>query len=462
MKHYYDVVIVGAGPAGLFAALELMKHSRDKLKIAIIEQGGDIDYRLRNKDYVKGWGGAGLFADGKITISTQVGGWLSSIISEKKLAKLIRYIDKVWGEFCPESELMEPNKDVIEELISKARMYHVRLVPYRVRHLGSDNTIRVLRRIYDLLSSHIDIYLNTVAKNIIIKNLERKIITDNGDEFIAHYLILAPGRVGAYWLRKELRKLGVPMTINPVDIGVRVETLYETFKEITDVLYDPKFVYVAPTYDDVVRTFCVNPQGFVIKEQYEDVITTNGHSYLHKKSSNTNFAILVSSYFTEPFKDPIAYGKHIARLANLLAGGSILVQRLGDLCRGRRSTRDRIAKSIVEPTLDDAVPGDISFALPHRHLVSILEFLETLDKIAPGIYSDDTLLYAVEAKFYSSRVSVNEDLEVEGIKNMYVCGDGAGITRGLAQSSASGVIVARAILRKEKLLDDKEALDNNL
>ncbi len=284
MKHYYDVVIVGAGPAGLFAALELMKHSRDKLKIAIIEQGGDIDYRLRNKDYVKGWGGAGLFADGKITISTQVGGWLSSIISEKKLAKLIRYIDKVWGEFCPESELMEPNKDVIEELISKARMYHVRLVPYRVRHLGSDNTIRVLRRIYDLLSSHIDIYLNTVAKNIIIKNLERKIITDNGDEFIAHYLILAPGRVGAYWLRKELRKLGVPMTINPVDIGVRVETLYETFKEITDVLYDPKFVYVAPTYDDVVRTFCVNPQGFVIKEQYEDVITTNGHSYLHKRA----------------------------------------------------------------------------------------------------------------------------------------------------------------------------------
>ena len=462
MKYYYDVVIVGAGPAGLFVALELVKHAKNKLKIAIIEQGGDINKRLRTRDYVKGWGGAGLFADGKITISTHVGGWLSNIVSEKRLVRLMEYIDSIWGELSPESMLIEPDKDAVEALISRARIYHVRLVPYRVRHIGSDNTVHVLKRIFDILSSYVDIYLETRAEKVVLKDGERIIVTESGDEFSARYLVLAPGRVGAHWLRNELKRLGVAMAINPVDIGVRVETIHETFSEITDVLYDPKFIYVAPTYDDVVRTFCVNPKGFVIKERYEDVITINGHSYSTRKSPNTNFAILVSSYFTEPFKDPIAYGKHIARLANLLAGGSILVQRLGDLRRGRRSTRERIARSIVEPTLEDAVPGDISFALPHRHLVSILEFLEVLDKIAPGIYSDDTLLYAVEAKFYSSRVSVNENLEIRGVNSIYVCGDGAGITRGLAQSSASGVIVARAILRKEGLWRDVGRMDNNI
>ncbi|MCR8487492.1 MAG: FAD-dependent oxidoreductase [Crenarchaeota archaeon] len=451
MRHYYDVVIVGAGPAGLFAAFELVKNSKNKLKVAIIEQGGFIDERLRNSDYVKGWGGAGLFADGKITVSTQVGGWLSEIIGERKTHQLIEYVDKIWSELCPESKVIEPDRDAVEDLISRARTYHMHLIPYRVRHVGSDNTIRVLRRIHDLLNSHVDIYLKTTVKNILINNMGRVAVTENNDEFVARYLVLAPGRTGSNWLKDELEKLGAKMSINPVDIGVRVEATYETLKDITDILYDPKFIYAAPTYDERVRTFCVNPRGYVIKEQYEDVITTNGHSYTNKKSLNTNFAVLVSSFFTEPFKDPIAYGKHIARLANLLAGGSVLIQRLGDLRRGRRSTKDRIARSIVEPTLEDAVPGDISFALPHRHLVSILEFLQTLDKIAPGVYSDDTLLYAVEAKFYSSRVSVNEDLEVEGIKNVFVCGDGAGITRGLAQSSASGVAVARAILRRENL-----------
>jgi len=222
--------------------------------------------------------------------------------------------------------------------------------------------------------------------------------------------------------------------------------------ELTEILYEPKFLYYSPTYDDVVRTFCVNPRGFVITERYEDVITTNGHSYESKKSDNTNFALLISSRFTEPFKDPISYGKHIARLANLLSGGSVLIQRLGDLKRGRRSTTERLRKSIVEPTLKVAVPGDISYVLPHRHLVGILEALKALDNIAPGIFSDHTLLYVTEVKFYSSRVDVTPEMETKKVKNLFTIGDGAGISRGLAQASATGVIAARAILRREKII----------
>lgn len=447
----YDVIIVGAGPAGIFCALELVKFSRGKLSIAILEQGKRLEDRMNKKDFLRGWGGAGLFSDGKITLSTQVGGWLSHIISEKQFERLIRYVDTIWHELSPESRVISYDSSAVEELISKARRYHVKLIPYTIRHIGSDNTPKVLRRAENLLKGKVDIFFETRVEEI---NLEKNTglwvsTTSNGKKYRSKYLVLAPGRVGAQWLMVQIKKLGARLSVNPVDIGVRVETTYETMEDITEILYDPKFLYNTPTYDDTVRTFCVNPRGFVIKERYEDVITTNGHSYTTKKSGNTNFAILVSSYFTEPFKDPIAYGKHIARLANLLSGGSVLVQRLGDLKRGRRSTKERIRRSVVEPTLCDAVPGDISFALPHRHLVSILEFLKALDNIAPGVYSDDTLLYAVEVKFYSSHIEVSEELEVKGLRSIYVCGDGAGITRGLAQSSVSGVIVARSILLRE-------------
>ena len=447
----YDVIIVGAGPAGIFCALELIKFSRARLRISILERGKSLEDRIKERDFLRGWGGAGLFSDGKITLSTQIGGWLGNVISEGELEHLIRYVDSIWCELSPESRVITYNSDAVEELMSKARRVHVKLVPYTVRHIGSDNTPKVLKRAESLLKSNVDIFLEKCVEEIEIDKSTGLWIsrTNNGEKYRSRYLVLAPGRVGAQWLMSQIKKLGAKLSVNPVDIGVRVETTYESMEDVTNILYDPKFLYNTPTYDDIVRTFCVNPRGFVIKERYEDVITTNGHSYVGRKSGNTNFAVLVSSYFTEPFKDPIAYGKHIARLANLLSGGSVLVQRLGDLKRGRRSTKERILRSVVEPTLEDAVPGDISFALPHRHLVSILEFLKALDSIAPGVYSDDTLLYAVEVKFYSSHIEVTRELEVKGLRNIYVCGDGAGITRGLAQSSVSGVIAARSILRKE-------------
>ncbi len=445
----FDVIIIGSGPAGIFCALELMKHAKGRLRIAILEQGKDLYERLKEGDLLRGWGGAGLFSDGKITLSTDVGGWLGDIIERKELGNLIGYVENIWKELSPESRIIDIDADAVEEFMSRARQYHMRLIPYRVRHIGSGNTYRMLERAWKIVEGAINIFFEKRVTRMHPKNDNITIETSDGDIFEAKYVVAAPGRTGAAWLKKELERLGAKLVVNPVDIGVRVETVYETLEEITSILYDPKFIYTAPTYDDKVRTFCVNPRGFVIKETYEDVVTTNGHSYADRKSDNTNFAILVSSYFTEPFKDPIAYGKHIARLANLLAGGSVLIQRLGDLKRGRRSTYERLSRSIVEPTLKDAVPGDISYALPHRHLVSILEFLKALDKITPGIYSDDTLLYAVEVKFYSSRVDVTDELEVRQIRNLFVCGDGAGITRGLAQASVSGVIAARAILRRE-------------
>jgi hypothetical protein len=431
------------------------------MKVAIFDKGGDVPERIKNREnfydvnssIMSGWGGAGAFSDGKITLSTEIGGWLTDLLPRPIVRKLINYIDSVWAKFAEKSKLYSYDDDVVADIRTRARKANLRLIAYRIRHLGTDYAPQALMNAKDYISSYADIYLNMGVKHILIK--DNKVVgieTDDGEKFYAKYVVLAPGRFGANWLYKELTRINVPLKTNPVDIGVRVETTYDILRELTDALYEPKLVYYSPTFDDVVRTFCVNPGGYVIAEKYEDVITTNGHAYEDKRSNNTNFALLISSRFTEPFKDPIAYGIHIARLANLLSGGSVLVQRLGDLRRGRRSTRERINRSVVDPTLESAVPGDISYVLPHRHLVGILEMIKALDQLAPGIDSDHTLLYVTEVKFYSSRVDTTPELETVNIKNLYTVGDGSGITRSLAQSSASGIIVARSILRRENLL----------
>ncbi|MHA1616410.1 MAG: NAD(P)/FAD-dependent oxidoreductase [Candidatus Njordarchaeales archaeon] len=453
MEKNYDVIIVGAGPSGIFAALEIIKNAPDKLSLLIVEKGPDIDKRIKEKQFLSGWGGAGAFSDGKITLSPDVGGWLTDILPWREVEKLIDYVDSIWAELSPEATYYPFDEDAVAELETRARKAHLKLIPYKIRHLGSDNAPKALKRAKKIIERHAKILLECGADKILVEDNKAKgIVLEDGQVVYGKYIIIAPGRYGASWLMREMQRLNVGLKINPVDIGVRVEINHEVMDEITQILYEPKFLYYSPTYDDVVRTFCVNPRGFVITEKYEDVITTNGHSYESKKSDNTNFALLISSRFTEPFKDPISYGKHIARLANLLSGGRVLIQRLGDLKRGRRSTPERIQRSIVEPTLEIAVPGDISYVLPHRHLVGILEALRALDAVTPGIFSDHTLLYVTEVKFYSSRVDITPEMETKAVRNLFTIGDGAGISRGLAQASATGVIAARTILRRERLL----------
>lgn len=462
-KEKYDVVIVGAGPSGIFAAYELATQSRGDLKIAIIDKGKDVSEREKEREksggqpsisIMSGWGGAGAFSDGKITLSPDIGGWLTDLLPRMLLKKLIMYVDSIWAKFAEKSTIYSYDDDAVAELRLKARRAHLKLVPYVIRHLGTDYAPRALMNAKKMLEEHVDVYLNTNIEHVLVKDQKVSgVETVDGNIIEAKYVILAPGRFGANWLHREMNRIGVKLTTNPVDIGVRLETSYDTTKELTDILYEPKLIYYSPTFDDTVRTFCVNPNGYVISEKYDEVITTNGHAYEDKKSGNTNFALLISSRFTEPFKDPISYGMHIAKLANLLSGGSVLVQRLGDLLRGRRSTKERLNRSIVEPTLETAVPGDISYVLPYRHLVGILEMIKALNELAPGLYSDHTLLYVTEVKFYSSRIETTPETETTTVKNLYTIGDGSGITRSLAQSSASGIIAARSILMREKIIE---------
>lgn len=455
----YDVIIVGAGPAGIFSALELVGKS--DLHILMLDKGPDLEQRKcpasRGFGCVKcdpcgllcGWGGAGAFSDGKLTISTEVGGWLNQYISEKELSELINYVDDVYIQFGAPNHVYGGDLEKVEEIERKASLAGLKLIPQKIRHMGTERCAQTLRKMRQELEGKVEIKMRKDVKGLLVKNgVVEGVETVDGEKFFGKYVIVAPGRGGAEWLQTEAQALGLKTLNNPVDVGVRVEVLAAVMEELTDVLYEPKFVYYSKFFDDQVRTFCVAPYGEVIAESYDGVLTVNGQSYAERKTENTNFAILVSTSFTEPFKDPIAYGKYLARLSNLLSGG-ILVQRLGDLEAGRRSTPDRIARSIVTPTLKNATPGDLSFVLPYRYLADIREMLEALDKIAPGIHSRDTLLYGVEVKFYSSRLELSNSLETK-IRNLFTIGDGAGVTRGLIQASASGVIVAREILRREK------------
>jgi uncharacterized FAD-dependent dehydrogenase len=441
----YDVIIFGAGPAGIFTALELCERS--DLRVLILDRGKDISERIRSKSILFGWGGAGAFSDGKLTFSTETGGWLKDYVGEKKLMELMQEIEKIYIKFGAPIKIYGDDEDAIADISRKAAMAELRLIPSRVRHLGTDQCPQLLKKIRQTINGKAEIMMEKTVSNLLVQGQEVKgVRTVDGEEIFAKYVVVAPGRSGAEWLRQEANRLGLKTINNPVDIGVRVEVPAVVMDHLTDVLYEPKFIYYSKSFDDKVRTFCVCPRGFVVTEQLDDVITVNGHSYEEKTSENTNFAVLVSTSFTEPFKEPVAYGKYIAKLANLLVGG-VIVQRLGDLEVGRRSTQERMDRSVVKPTLGDAKPGDLSFALPGRYLIDVKEMLNALDKIAPGVYSRHTLLYGIEVKFYSSRLELNEVLETK-IRNLFTVGDGAGITRGLVQSSTSGLIVAREILKR--------------
>ena len=455
----FDVIIVGAGPAGIFSALELA--DKTDLSILMLDKGPAIDQRkcpasrgmgCVNCDpcsLLAGWGGAGAFSDGKLTLSTEVGGWLNEYCTEKKLWDLLKYVDSIYLKFGATKHLYGASPEKFAEIERKASFAGLKLVHQKVRHMGTEKCAETLRKMRSHLEGRVDIRTRTDVKSLLVKDGKVEgVETTNGEKFYGKYVIVAPGRIGAEWLKTEAEVLGLKTLNNPVDVGVRVEVQAAIMEELTKTLYEPKLIYHSKCFDDHVRTFCVAPLGEVITESYDGILTVNGQSYAERKTKNTNFAILVSTSFTEPFREPIAYGKYIARLSNLLSGG-VIIQRLGDLKAGRRSTEERIKRSLCVPTLKNATPGDLSFVLPYRYLADITEMLQALDKVAPGIYSNDTLLYGIEVKFYSSRLELTDQLETK-IHNMFTIGDGAGVSRGLIQASAAGVIVAEEIAKRSK------------
>ncbi len=457
MKHY-DIIIVGAGASGVFLSYELTKLE-NRAKVLMIDKGAPLEKRQcpikkGAKTCVKcspchimnGYGGAGTLSDGKYNITTQFGGDLHNYVGRDAAMELMEYVDEVLcGMGGADAKLYSTASS---ELKTIALRNNLHLLEAKVRHLGTDRNVKILGRIFDYCSDRIDTMFYTTITEIEQEQDGTFLVkTDKGEAFSCRDLVLATGRSGSKWISSVCDRMGIKQEKNRVDIGVRVELPAEIFKHITDDVYESKIVYKTDKYNDQVRTFCMNPYGEVVAENTNGIVTVNGHSYADPalRTENTNFALLVSNTFTEPFKDSNEYGESIARLSNMLGGG-VLLQRFGDLVKGRRSSERRMKKCFTRPTLQ-ATAGDLSLVIPKRQLDNIIEMIYALDKIAPGTANEDTLLYGVEVKFYNSKVEVDKNLETK-VKGMYALGDGSGVTHSLSQASASGVYVGRILAEK--------------
>ena len=450
----YDVIIIGAGPGGIFSAYELVKK-KPGMKIAVFEGGGPLSERHCPIDGVKvkkcigcptcsimkGFGGAGAFSDGKYNITNDFGGTLYQHIGYEEALDLMRYVDDINVAHGGQNTKLYSTSD--DEFKKRCMQNKLKLLDASVRHLGTDINFVVLTQLYDELKDQVDFYFNTDVRELEHEDGIYTVTYDDGTAQ-APYCIVSVGRSGSKWMEKVCKKLEIPTCSNRVDLGVRVELPAVIFEEITDALYESKIVYRTEKFEDNVRTFCMNPHGIVVNENTNGIVTVNGHSFEdpEKQTENTNFALLVAKRFSVPFKDSNGYGESIARLSNMIGGG-VIVQRFGDLERGRRSTVKRIEEGLVRPTLA-ATPGDLSLVLPKRILDGVIEMVYALDKIAPGTANDDTLLYGVEVKFYNMEVELDEHLETK-YHGLYIIGDGSGVTHSLSHASASGVYVARRI-----------------
>ena len=452
----YDVIVVGAGAAGAFLAYEFKKLNTDK-KVLVIDGGrkvhgrtcpiteGKVDHCIGCKpcNIMYGFGGAGTLSDGKYNITTNFGGDLHQYIGEKKAMELMEYVDSVLMEFDGGNDLELYSTDK-NDLKTKCLRYDLHLLDAKVRHFGTERNKVILQKIYDYVKDDIDFKFMSMVTDVGYKDGEYTVKTDDGKTYTCKDLVLASGRSGSKWVSQICDKFNITTRKNRVDIGVRVEVPAEVFKHITDDVYEAKIMYQTKQYNDVVRTFCMNPYGQVVTENTNGILTVNGHSYTDPdlRTENTNFALLVTNRFTEPFEDSNEYGESIAKVSNMLGGG-VLMQRFGDLVKGRRSSERRMAKSFTNPTLN-ATAGDLSLVMPKRQLDDIIEMIYQLDKIAPGMANDDTLLYGIEVKFYNSVVDVDHKFETSQ-KGLYCLGDGSGVTHSLSQASASGVEMARIL-----------------